>query len=189
MTALQTINEIFEDYRDNPAFAVDVSDRLVLGRGPVPCSVAMVGDAPRQMDDRVGLPFCGPAGQMLSAALQQAGLDRDELWLTNVVKLRPFDPEDKGERHPLQEEIVASIPYLRRELRAVGARYALAMGKVAAETLTGRRHNVSRSRGMWWTESGIDIMVTHHPAVAMYRGPMKTEFFADVVKFAEEIHD
>lgn len=180
---------LLADYKDQPAFAEAMGSVIVPGTGPAIARVAVVGEAPGDREERAERPFQGPEGQLLSALLREAGLDRGSLWLTYVVKLRPFDPEDRKYRPPNAEEVFYSLPYLKAELDLVKCSVVLAMGKIPAEALTGRRISPARDHGLFFDgEHGQDIFVTHAPAAAMFRGPMKQELREDILHFAKEIN-
>lgn len=179
---------LLTDYKDQPAFAEAMGSVIVPGTGPDPARVAIVGEAPGDREERAERPFQGPEGQLLDAMLKQAGLSPADFWRTYVVKLRPFDPEDKKYRSPNAEEVFYSLPYLKAELALISCSVVLAMGRIPAEALTGRRISPERDHGLFFDgEYGQDIFVTHSPAAAMFRGPMKQELREDILHFAKEI--
>jgi uracil-DNA glycosylase len=181
------IEGIFADYKSQPAFAEAMGDKLVLGEGVIPARVAIVGEAPDAMAERAGHPFFGPSFQMLTQFCMVANVPAS-CWFTNVVKLKPVDPEDGKYRPPTTEEIYYSLPYLDLELTAAGTREIIALGKNAAEALTGRRISMKAHHGLFFDgERGRTIFVTYHPAVAMFRGPEKQELREDIAHFAREI--
>ena len=181
------LSEIFQGYAEQPEFAEAMGTKVVLGEGTIPAALAVVGDAADDLATAQGHPFFGPSFQMLSQLCMVAGLPAS-CWFTNVVKLKPFDPEDRRFRQPSGEEIIASMPYLLRELNVVECEVVLALGTGAAQALTGRRIAMRAHHGLFFDgAAGRAIFVTHHPRDAMTRGPMKQELRADLGCLAEEI--
>ncbi|GAA4908312.1 DNA polymerase [Stackebrandtia albiflava] len=126
------------------------ADRVVFGEGPVSARLLLVGEQPGDREDRAGHPFVGPAGRILDEALEQAGVARSQVYLTNVVKHFKFTrPEGRRRLHktPGRTEIVACLPWLAAELAAVKPRVVVCLGATAAKALLGNRFRVTRRRG------------------------------------------
>jgi uracil-DNA glycosylase family 4 len=117
---------------------------LVFGVGPSSAKVILVGEAPGYQEDKEGIPFVGAAGKNLNALLDEAGLRRDEVYITNVVKVRP-----PGNRDPTDEEIEACRPFLEGQISAIKPKLVVALGRIAARELFGRP--VTRSMDLYWT--------------------------------------
>ena len=131
--------------------------------------VMVVGEGPGAREDATGLPFVGPAGNLLDLLLASVGLSRrDSVYICNVVKCRP-----PGNRNPLPEEIERCTPYLRRQIQLVGPRVILAAGAFAAHYLTGERLALGRLRERTHRFEDIPVVVTYHPA-ALLRNPAWT---------------
>ena len=149
--------------------------QLVWGEGPRQARVMLVGEQPGDQEDLQGQPFVGPAGQLLDQALQEAGVDRHELYLTNAVKHFGFELRGRRRMHktPGQREILACNGWLQHEIEAVGSRQLVALGATAAQALLGERIAVERERGEWLTRTdGRQVLVTWHPA-ALLRMPVQ----------------
>lgn len=111
----------------------------------------MVGEQPGDLEDRVGRPFVGPAGKLLDEALAKAGIDRESVYVTNVVKHFKWSASERGKRRihkkPRQSEIQACYPWLESELRAVQPKILVCLGSTAAQALLGKDISVTRMHG------------------------------------------
>src|SRR5687768_401934 len=123
--------------------------QTVFGEGPEGARIAMVGEQPGDKEDVTGRPFVGPAGALLDRAIEQAGLDRDDIYLTNVVK--HFKHVMRGKRRihkkPDLEEIRACIPWLDAELGRITPEVLVLLGATAAQAVLGRTFRVTHHRG------------------------------------------
>ena len=127
----------------------------------------LVGEQPGDQEDRQGRPFVGPAGRLLDEALDAAGIDRSEVYVTNVVKHFKWTPQGKRRIHkkPNAEETAACAPWLSAELESVQPRLLICLGATAAQALLGRTFRVTRDRGRF-VDSPLATMVmaTVHPS-------------------------
>jgi uracil-DNA glycosylase family protein len=123
--------------------------QAVFGRGRKSAELMLVGEQPGDKEDLEGEPFIGPAGRLLDRALEEAGIDRGEAYVTNAVKHFKWRPKGKRRLHqtPRAGEIEACKPWLRAEVEAVQPRALLAMGATAARSLFGPRVKVTKDRG------------------------------------------
>jgi uracil-DNA glycosylase family protein len=123
--------------------------QVVFGEGPAKARVMMVGEQPGDREDVAGHPFVGPAGKLLDRALEAAGLVRSEIYLTNAVKHFKFEERGKRRIHkqPSRGEVVACLPWLTAELKAVRPELVVCLGAVAAKALLGASFKVSERRG------------------------------------------
>lgn len=147
----------------------------LIGDGPVPCDVMLIGEAPGASEDDLGKPFVGASGDVLNQALERAGLPRNEIFVTNTAKCRP-----SGNRTPRKAEMRACQKYLLRELEEVRPRFILLLGATALSILG--KEGVEKSRGEVYDSMGSRVMVTFHPA-ARGRG-LRSMFHADLETFA-----
>jgi uracil-DNA glycosylase family protein len=147
--------------------------QTVFGEGSENAEVMLVGEQPGDREDIEGRPFVGPAGRVLDQALTRAGIDRDKVYVTNVVKHFKWKPRGKRRIHqkPNAEEIKACLPWLQGELEAVRPRVLVCLGATAAQALLGRTFRVSRQRGEF-VESPLAPLVTAtvHPS-SILRAP------------------
>ncbi|RJL30787.1 UdgX family uracil-DNA binding protein [Bailinhaonella thermotolerans] len=155
--------------------------QTVFGEGRAPARVMLVGEQPGDQEDRQGAPFVGPAGRMLDRALEEAGIDRDEVYVTNAVKHFKFTTKGKRRIHksPTVGEMKACRPWLDAELERVEPEMTITLGATAGKALLGSSFRVSERRGqiLPW-EDGRLILATIHPSAvlrgddreAMYQG-------------------
>jgi uracil-DNA glycosylase len=141
--------------------------QTVFGEGPPSARVIMVGEQPGDQEDRQGKPFVGPAGRVLDEAMDEAGIDRSTVFVTNVVKHFKFQTRGKRRIHkkPGAEEITACRPWLDAELQAVQPKALVALGATAAQALLGRQFRVTRERGVPVDSTLAPlVMATVHPS-------------------------
>jgi uracil-DNA glycosylase family protein len=123
--------------------------QTVFGEGPRSARVFLVGEQPGSDEDRAGKPFVGPAGHLLDRALEAAGIDRGDAYITNVVKHFKWVPQGKRRLHktPGAREIAACLPWLEKEIELIKPKVLVCLGATAAKTLLGRDFKVSVQRG------------------------------------------
>jgi len=141
--------------------------QTVFGEGPADSRILMVGEQPGDTEDRQGRPFVGNAGKLLDRALKDAGLDRSEIYVTNVVK--HFKWEERGKRRihkkPNAEEINACRPWLEAEIAVVKPKVIACLGATAAQALMGREFRVTADRGKFFeTRWASYLTATVHPS-------------------------
>ena len=144
--------------------------QAVFGEGPAKAEIVMVGEQPGDQEDRRGKPFVGPAGRILSEGLEEAGIDRTQVFVTNVVKHFKFQPRGKRRIHkrPSAEEVRACRPWLDAELEAIKPKALIALGATAAQDLFGRSFRVTKQRGQPLDfEFAPLVMATIHPSAIL----------------------
>ncbi len=141
----------------------------VFGSGSLTADWLLVGEAPGAEEDKQGLPFVGRAGQLLDSMLYGLGLNRDEVYIANVLKCRP--PRN---RDPMGEEVRKCEPYLHQQIRNIQPRIIIAMGRFAAQSLLKKTDPIGRLRGRVheYDKFGIPLVVTYHPAYLL-RSPLE----------------
>ncbi len=151
--------------------------QAVFGVGSREADLLVIGEAPGQEEDREGEPFVGPAGQLLDRMLSAIGLDRQSVYITNVLKCRP--PRN---RDPQAEEAQACAPYLRRQIELLEPRVILAVGRISCQQLLETDASIGRLRGRWHRYGPRDtpLRVTYHPAYLLRRPPEKAKAWADL---------
>lgn len=142
--------------------------QVVFGRGSGAAELVVVGEAPGREEDRTGLPFVGPAGQMLDLLLLSVGFHRESVYICNVIKCRP-----PNNRDPQPDEVATCAPYLHGQLDAIRPRVLLAVGKFAAQTLSGSEASIGQLRGRVHEYRGVPLVATYHPAYLL-RSPHAT---------------
>ena len=141
--------------------------QVVFGKGVPRAHLMLVGEQPGDREDQVGLPFVGPAGQVLDKALSEAGIDRAQIYVTNAVKHFKSVPRGKRRIHqkPNRYEIERCRWWLDKELEIVRPRLIVALGATAASALTGKTLTISKVRGRKISlREGLDGLVTVHPS-------------------------
>jgi uracil-DNA glycosylase family protein len=150
--------------------------QAVFGQGPVTASIAIIGEQPGNEEDLEGLPFVGPAGHRLDQAMQEAGLQRDDVYLTNAVK--HFSWEERGPRRlhkrPSARQVKACEPWLEAELAAVNAKVVVCLGAIAAQVMLGSSFKLTKSRGRLISQDNKYVIATWHPS-AILRAPEKSQ--------------
>jgi DNA polymerase len=170
--------------------------QTVFGMGPASARVMMVGEQPGDVEDRQGKPFVGPAGRLLDKTLEEAGIPRRQVYLTNAVKHFKWTPRGKRRLHgkPNSREIFACRPWLEAELAAIEPELLVLLGATAAQSLLGSQFRITRERGQpresqWspWT------MATYHPSAVLRSlnepagEQMQADFLADLRLVAEKL--
>lgn len=172
--------------------------QAVFGEGPATARVMMIGEIPGDREDREGRPFVGPAGALLDQALVAAGIERDDVYVTNAVKHFKYTLRGKRRIHdkPSRYEIVACQPWLGAELDAIAPEVVVLLGASAAQALLGRMFRVTKSRGRdlvgeYAVGHAKHVVATVYPA-AVLRAPddearraARDAFFADLAVVGE----
>jgi uracil-DNA glycosylase len=141
--------------------------QTVFGEGPAHARAVLVGEQPGDKEDLAGKPFVGPAGQMLDRALEEAGIDRSKVYVTNAVKHFKFVARGKIRLHqkPTTPEIRACRQWYERELATIKPTLVVAMGATAAQSVFGKMTPINKNRGhLIDLEQGTQALVTVHPS-------------------------
>ena len=162
--------------------------QVVFGQGDPHADLMFVGEAPGFHEDRQGVPFVGPSGQLLNRLLEGIGLRRQDVYICNVVKSRP--PQN---RDPLPDEIAACRPWLDAQVRLVDPRVVVTLGNFAAKTLLETATGITRLRGQTYPFQGRVLLPTFHPAAALHAqgrrtaGPSPLEAMEDDFRVLAEL--
>jgi uracil-DNA glycosylase family protein len=141
--------------------------QTVFGEGPKGATLMLLGEQPGDQEDLGGKPFVGPAGKILDRALEEAGIDRTHVYVTNTVKHFKWEPRGKRRIHkkPNSREIAACRPWLEAELRAVNPGLLVCLGATAAQSIMGPAFRVTRERGkVLKSDLATRILATVHPS-------------------------
>jgi uracil-DNA glycosylase len=144
--------------------------QVVFGSGTAAARLMIVGEGPSEADDASGQPFSGPSGRLLDAWLKLLALDRQEVWLTNVIRCRAAALEGGRLRNrpPRTAEITACRLWTETELRLVRPQAILAVGATAGRALVGRDFKMTRDRGRWLSgPDGVPLLATYNPAYVL----------------------
>jgi DNA polymerase len=151
--------------------------KLVFGDGNPKAELVFVGEGPGRDEDAQGLPFVGRAGKLLTQMIEAMGLQRQDVYICNVVKCRP--PEN---RTPEKDEVETCSPFLLRQLDAISPRVIVCLGSIAAQTLLETNRGISHFRGEWLDFRGRKLMATYHPAYLLRNPSAKSEVWKDLQK-------
>jgi DNA polymerase len=160
----------------------------VFGEGPQSARIVLVGEQPGDKEDLAGHPFVGPAGQMLDRALDEAGIDRTKVYITNAVKHFKFVPRGKIRLHqkPATPEIKACRQWYERELAAIKPALVVAMGATAAQCVFGKITPINKNRGRVIDLGGIEALVTVHPSYLL-RLPDEDAKAREYARFVDDL--
>jgi DNA polymerase len=148
---------------------------IVFGAGDPHARLVFVGEAPGHEEDQQGHPFVGEAGQLLTRIIQAINLTRDQVYICNVIKCLP-----PGNRNPESLEIHTCLPFLKRQIQAIGPRFICTLGKYAAQTLLKSQSPISALRGRFYDYGGIRLIPTFHPAYLLRNPDKKREVWEDM---------
>jgi DNA polymerase len=163
--------------------------QTVFGEGPKAARAMMVGEQPGDAEDRMGHPFVGPAGKMLDKALAEAGIDRELVYVTNVVKHFKWSERGKRRLHekPNAREIAACRPWLDAEIAIVKPRVLVCLGATAAQALLGKKFKVTEQRGeLLRSELAPYVMATVHPS-SLLRAPDDETRRREIHRFIQDL--
>ena len=155
---------------------------IVFGVGNPHAELVFVGEGPGEQEDLQGVPFVGPAGELLTKMIQAMGFSRDQVYICNVVKCRP-----PGNRNPEPDEIAACEPFLGAQIAAISPKVIVALGKFAAQTLLRDTTPISRLRGSWASYGGVKLMPTFHPAYLLRSPEEKKRAWEDLQLVMKEL--
>ncbi|MGJ0486690.1 MAG: uracil-DNA glycosylase [Methylomicrobium sp.] len=149
--------------------------QTVFGSGSKKADWLVIGEGPGQQEDLQGKPFVGPAGQLLTEMLRAIGLDREEVYITNIVKCRP-----PNNRDPKPDEAEACRPYLDRQIELIQPKIILAAGRIAAQSLLQTEAAVSKLRGKVHTLNQTPVVVVYHPSYLLRSPTEKKKAWLDL---------
>lgn len=135
---------------------------VVIGVGNRNVDIMFVGEGPGQQEDLQGEPFVGPAGKLLDKMLASIGLDREKVYIANIVKCRP-----PGNRDPHDDEQEACMNYLRYQLMLVKPKIIVCLGRIAATAIIDKDFKITRQHGQWTERKGYWFIATYHPSALL----------------------
>lgn len=156
--------------------------QIVFGVGNPNARLVFVGEAPGADEDAQGEPFVGRAGQLLTKIIQAMGMQREDVYICNIIKCRP-----PNNRTPESDEILACQPFLVKQLQAIGPKFICALGGPATQTLLRTKEPISRLRGKFYDFHGIPLLPTYHPAFLLRNPHEKKTVWEDMKLLLREI--
>ncbi|MFN2570220.1 MAG: UdgX family uracil-DNA binding protein [Gemmatimonadales bacterium] len=185
--SLKSLREASSECQGCPLFRN--ATQTVFGQGRRDARVMLVGEQPGNAEDLQGAPFVGPAGRVLDGALQSAGIDRDDAYVTNVVKHFKWIAMNRRRMHkkPNAREIAACIPWLEKELEVVKPQILICLGATAAQALLGPEIRVTRDRGVLRdTTLAGRALATIHPS-SILRQPTSEDRRREMARFTDDL--
>jgi uracil-DNA glycosylase family protein len=187
MKSLRSLRAAAADCRACPLW--QRGTQTVFGEGAAHARVMLVGEQPGHEEDLAGRPFVGPAGKLLDRALEAAGIDREKVYVTNVVKHFKWEPRGKRRIHakPNAGEIAACRPWLDAELELIKPEFLVCLGATAAQALLGRQFRVSKDRGRFVPSPlAPHVLATVHPS-SILRAPDEETRHAEMARFVDDL--
>lgn len=177
------LTELYEKCKACSACPLGASKtNCVFGTGSERASLMFIGEAPGEREDATGTPFVGAAGKLLDKFLLAVGINRDDVYIANILKCRP--PHN---RDPLPAEEDACIGYLREQVRLIKPKLLVCLGRISAKRLISPDYAITKEHGQWVTRGGYLITAVYHPA-ALLRDPHKNEeMLADMRSIAAKL--
>lgn len=177
--ACSSLKELYELCNKTEVLKTDLEGtNLVFGVGNADADLVLIGEAPGSEEDKQGEPFVGRAGQLLNKILQAIDLEREDVYIANILKHRP-----PNNRNPLPEEVKRSLPFLLKQLDLIDPKLILCLGKVAANTLLEKKDSLKNMRGTFYSfMNRYEMMVTYHPAALLRNERFKRPTWEDMKK-------
>lgn len=174
----EELQKIAQEVADNKSLPLcDGATQAVPGEGFADADIVFIGEGPGKEEDKQGRPFCGAAGKFLDELLTSINLDRNKVFITNIVKHRP--PEN---RDPLPEEVEAYWPYLNSQIEVIDPKIIVILGRHSMARLMPNIGAISSLHGRAFKKGGRCYMALYHPAVALYNGSMRNVLLDDFGK-------
>ena len=157
---------------------------VVPGEGDPNADLMFIGEGPGAEEDRLGRPFVGRSGELLTKMIHAIGLERSEVYICNVVKCRP-----PANRDPAPEEAETCLPYLRAQVALVRPRVIALLGRVACQYTLREQISVTRDHGRWFERKGVWMMPTFHPAALLRDPARKRDAWEDFQKLRDKLRE
>ncbi|MGH9510625.1 MAG: uracil-DNA glycosylase [Terriglobales bacterium] len=181
----ESLRLIREDIGDCTRCKLHLQGRkqIVFGVGNPNADLMFIGEAPGADEDMKGEPFVGRAGQLLTNMIKAMGLQREDVYIANIIKCRP-----PGNRTPERDECETCSPFLMRQIEAIKPKVIVALGAVAAKTLLAVSAAMGELRGRWFDFRGTKLAVTYHPAFLLRDPRQKKETWKDLQMVMQELN-
>jgi len=157
---------------------------VVFGVGRRDAEVVFIGEGPGQQEDLKGEPFVGRAGQLLDDMLAMIDLNRDNVFIANIVKCRP-----PGNRDPLPDEQAACTHWLDLQLGLLKPKIIVSLGRISAMYMIRSDFKISRDHGQWFSQNGVEMMALFHPAALLRDPRRRPETFVDLKSLQKKIRE
>ncbi len=150
-------------------------NNIVFGVGNINAKIMFIGEGPGADEDAKGEPFVGKAGQLMNKAFDVVGINREEVYIANIVKCRP-----PNNRDPEPDEVARCIDYLRNQVMIIKPKIIVLLGRIALQNILGTEYKITASRGKWVEKKGIFYIPTWHPAALLRDETKKIDFIEDL---------
>lgn len=181
----QTFEELKEGIKDcRKCKLCNNRNNIVFGSGNENADIMFIGEGPGADEDIQGKPFVGKAGKLMNCAFEGIGINREEVYIANIVKCRP-----PSNRNPEKDEVEACLDYLRNQVLLVKPKIIVLLGSVALKAILGEEYSITKSRGKWIEKKGIKYMPTFHPAALLRDSQKKIYFWNDLKEVMKTIND
>ncbi len=157
-------------------------NNTVFGTGNPNAQIMFIGEGPGADEDVEGEPFVGKAGKLMNQAFIGLGINRENVYIANIVKCRP--PQN---RVPLKEEAISCLDYLRNQVMIIKPKIIVLLGSTALKNILGEEYGITQTRGKWIERKGIKYMPTFHPAALLRDEDKKIDFWNDLKLVVEEL--
>ena len=160
----------------------ETRNHVVIGKGNKNADIIFIGEGPGQQEDLTGIPFVGPAGQLLDKMLQSINLSVEDVYIANIVKCRP-----PANRVPEADEAEACLNYLRNQVILVKPKIIVLLGSTALKNILGKEYGITSARGKWIEMGRIQYLPTWHPAALLRDETKKLDFWRDLKQAKEAL--
>ena len=143
--------------------------------------IMFIGEGPGADEDEQGIPFVGKAGKLMNQAFKGIGIEREDVYIANIVKCRP-----PNNRNPEKDEAMACLDYLRNQVLVIKPKIVVLLGSVALKNILGEDYGITKTRGNWIIKKDIKYMPTFHPAALLRDESKKIDFWKDLKLVKEE---
>ncbi len=157
---------------------------IVFGVGNKNADIMFIGEGPGADEDAQGIPFVGKAGQLMNKAFDAVGIEREEVYIANIVKCRP-----PNNRDPESDEVLSCINYLRNQVMIVKPKIIVLLGRISLQNILGQEYKITASRGKWVEKKGILYMPTWHPAALLRDETKKIDFIRDLKEVIKKLEE
>lgn len=179
----ETIEELKNAIKDcNKCKLCTRRKNIVFGVGNENADVMFIGEGPGADEDTQGIPFVGKAGQLMNKAFDVVGIEREEVYIANIVKCRP-----PNNRDPEPDEVLSCINYLRNQVMIVKPKIIVLLGRISLQNILGKEYKMTASRGKWVERKGIYYMPTWHPAALLRDETKKLDFIRDLKEVVNKL--
>ena len=179
----ETIEELKNAIKDcNKCKLCTRRKNIVFGVGNENADVMFIGEGPGADEDTQGIPFVGKAGQLMNKAFDAVGIEREEVYIANIVKCRP-----PNNRDPEPDEVLSCINYLRNQVMIVKPKIIVLLGRISLQNILGKEYKMTASRGKWVERKGIYYMPTWHPAALLRDETKKLDFIRDLKEVVNKL--